>query len=871
MQTQKQTKITPMMAQYFEIKNTYPDYLLFYRMGDFYELFFDDALCASKALDITLTKRGKNEGKEIPMCGVPFHAYESYLARLVKQGYKIAICEQVEKPKEAKKRGANALVKREVVRLVTAGTLTEDTLLESSRHNYLLCAVEDGQKIGLSWVDISTGDFLTQLVEKNAFFTTLVQLNPSEIIMSEEAQNCKNLKNIILEYKNIITFLPCARFSYLNMKERMEKFFSINLLDSFGSFTRSEISAAGALIDYLLLTQKGKFPNLKKPHQVVQEQFMSIDASTRNGLELFHSNTQKNGKGLFSIINKTVTNAGARLLGDFLSAPLKNAFEINQRLMGVEFFYKQTDIRLKIREKLKTLSDMDRALARLSIGRGGPKDLATIRDSLMILPSVNGLFVHSILPDILKIYKDNLSIYDDLADDLFRALKPELPVLIREGGFIASGYFQKLDDLRYTKEHSRKLLADLTENYICATGINSLKIVYNNLLGYFIEVPSKYASQLLNKDPFIHRQTTANTIRFTTRELNQLDDDLRNASEKAIELEMEIFNTFVQKIISRIDDLHKTSEALAFFDVMSALGELAVDENYCLPIVDNSTIFNIQQGRHPVVEKSLQEQHISFISNDCVLKDAERLWLLTGPNMAGKSTFLRQNAIIAIMAQMGSFVPALSAHIGVIDKVFSRVGASDDLARGQSTFMVEMVETATILNQATEHSLVILDEIGRGTATFDGLSIAWAVVEYLHDQCQCRTLFATHYHELTALKKQLSNMALYTMAIKEWQGDVVFLHSVEVGAVDKSYGIHVGKLAGLPLVVIKRAEMILKILEKEKSGSKKLADDLPLFSSALKEPEKTPLEKEFAFINPDLMTPKEALDVLYRLKESLKN
>ncbi len=874
-QTEKENKthkITPMMAQYLKTKQEYSDYLLFYRMGDFYEMFFDDAVIASKVLDINLTKRGKHLGEDIPMCGVPFHAYESYLARLVKSGYKVAICEQMETPEEAKKRGSSSCVKRDVIRIVTSGTLTEDTLLESDKHNYLLVVFQDATHVGLAWADMSTGDFYTQSILPGNLMSVLERLNPGEIIVPDNLDQNEELKTPLDEYRYITTTLSNVRFSYMNSKERLEKTFHVFTMDSFGSFTRAEITAAGTLLDYIFLTQKGVFPNLKQPLRLNEERLMGIDATTRRSLELFKSlSGDKKGKSLFQVMNKTTTHAGARLLAEFLSAPIKDVDEINSRLECVSFFVHENEIRQKLRDILKELPDMDRALSRLLIGRGGPKDMAIVRDTLKIIPNLRLLFAHAIVPETLIFYMSEMGFQDELVDTLQQALRWELPISTKEGNFISKGYNKGLDELRYLKEHSRKVLADLQVRYIQKTDISSLKITYNNILGYFIEVPARFFAKMSQPEMnFIHRQTLATTVRFTSEDLMNLEKSLSEAEEQMLAIELRLFNDLLDMIKARIENIRRASYALSFFDVVSALGELAVQNNYCRPTIDASLAFDIQKGRHPVVEEALKDQQIPFSANNCSLEgETGRLWLLTGPNMAGKSTFLRQNALIAIMAQMGSFVPAQSAHIGIVDKVFSRVGASDDLARGQSTFMVEMVETASILNQSTDKSLVILDEIGRGTATFDGLSIAWAVVEYLHDKIQCRTIFATHYHELTALKEQLKNLSLHTMMIKEWNDEVVFLHTVADGAVDKSYGIHVGKLAGLPQVVVKRAEQILQSLENEKKKNQSITDDLPLFSCVLEkeEPELSPLQQELMFVNPDNLSPKEALDVLYRLKK----
>ncbi len=874
-QTEKDTKVTPMMAQYLSAKQEHPDYLLFYRMGDFYELFFDDAVAASKTLDIMLTKRGKHLGEDIPMCGVPIHSYESYLARLVKAGYKVAICEQMETPEEAKKRGYNACVRREIIRLVTPGTLTEDTLLESDKHNYLLVAFQDASHVGLAWADMSTGDFFTQSVQPNEFISSLERLNPGEIIVSEAMDRPETFEKPLLEYRFITTAWPDARFSFINSKERLEKTFGVMTMDAFGAFTRAEVTAAGTLLDYIFLTQKGNLPQLKQPTRLNEDRLMGIDATTRRSLELFKSvSGDRGGKSLYQIMNKTMTHAGARLFAEFLSSPIKDVDEINMRLECVDYFTREHEVRANARGCLKGLPDLERALSRLLMDRGGPRDLAVIRDVLDIIPKFRLCFAHTDIPETFRFYMDEMGFPDELVDTLKQALRWELPALARDGDFIMKGYNAGLDQLRYFKDHSRKIMADMQAKYTEKTGISNLKLTFNNVLGYFIEVPARFMAKMQEPElGFIHRQSLANVVRFTTEELMNLENSLRDGDEKMLAFELRLYNELVDMVKAQVEDIRRAGYALAFFDVMASLGELAVQNNYCRPTVDYSLVFDIQEGRHPVVEESLKESQTPFAPNDCHLDDEKgRLWLLTGPNMAGKSTFLRQNALIAIMAQAGSFVPAKSAHIGVVDKVFSRVGASDDLARGQSTFMVEMVETATILNQATERSLVILDEIGRGTATFDGLSIAWAVVEYLHDKTQSRTIFATHYHELTALNETLANLSLHTMMIKEWNDEVVFLHAVGDGAVDKSYGIHVGKLAGLPPVVISRAEQILSSLESKKAKTQSLTDDLPLFSAVLEkeEPKESAVEKELSFINPDNMTPRDALDTLYKLKSLAK-
>ena len=871
---EKEQKITPMMEQYLAVKKQNPDYLLFYRLGDFYELFFDDAIKASAALDIALTKRGKHLGQDVPMCGVPFHAYESYLARLVQKGFKVAICEQMETPEEAKKRGTNATLNRQVIRLVTAGTLTEDVLLEAKKHNYLLVAVLDGADVGLAWADMSTGDFYTQLVPLTDLANTLARLEPSEIIRSMAHCNNVAFNKVMTHFMDNLSSMPDARFSFLNAKERLEKTYGVKTIDSFGHFSRSEVTAAGVLLDYISLTQKSDLCSLKPPVRQNESDLMQIDASTRHSLELFHSLSKERGaKSLYNIMDKTLTGAGGRLFAEYLSSPQTDVQIINERLDAVQFFINQNELREKIRDLLKNMPDIERALSRLALGRGGPRDLGCLRDAMLALPHVTNIFLRAELPTHIKKALDSITDFSALSETLKDALEPDLPVSTREGNFISKGFHAGLDQLKEFRDDSSMVIMEMQTRYSREQEIPNLKISYNNLLGWFVEVNAKFAPKLINNPElgFIHRQSLSNSVRFTTKELSDIENQLRGAGDKIKAFEEQIFADLVQQTLQRSHDLMLISRALADLDVSAGLAELAIQKNYCHPVVDNSHVFEIQGGRHPVVEEALSREHQTFSANDCLLNDNDNLWLLTGPNMAGKSTFLRQNALIAIMAQMGSFVPATSAHIGVVDKVFSRVGASDDLARGQSTFMVEMVETATILNHATERSLVILDEIGRGTATFDGLSIAWSVVEYLHDHNQCRTIFATHYHELTALKSKLDRMSLHQMMIKEWDDEVIFLHTVGEGAVDKSYGIHVGKLAGLPNVVVKRAEQILKKLEAQNTHTTTIVDDLPLFSTIVQKEEQSQSKADelLRSINPDELSPKEALDKLYILKSLL--
>ncbi|HLI10118.1 MAG TPA: DNA mismatch repair protein MutS [Alphaproteobacteria bacterium] len=868
-----------MMAQYLEAKAAHPDCLLFYRMGDFYELFFEDAVAASKALDIILTRRGKHDGEDIPMCGVPVHAADAYLARLIRHGFRVAVCEQMEDPAAAKKRGSKAVVRREVIRIVTPGTLTEETLLDARRHNYLAALAEAQGGLALAWLDMSTGDFQVQSAEQAGLAAVLARLAPGEIILSERLLERPALFELLGEWKAKLTPQPAARFDSDGGRRRLEAFYKVKALDGFGSFTRAELAAAGALLDYVELTQKGKLPRLGRLQQLRAGAVLEIDAATRRNLELVETLAGERRGSLLATIDRTLTAGGARLLGAYLAAPLTDPAAIAHRLDMVQFFVANEPLRAAVRAILKGIPDLARAISRLAVGRGGPRDLAAIRDGLgEAARLVQALKAPGLVepPAGLRAAVRDLGEHGVLVERLRRSLGAELPHLARDGGFIAPGYHDALDGERMLRDESRRLVAALESRYRSETGIASLKIRHNNVLGYYVEVTATHADKLPSgaAGRFIHRQTMASAMRFTTAELAELEEKISRAADKALAIELQLFDDLAGEVMARAEEIALAARALAALDVAAAFAELAIERRYSRPVVDDSLAFSIKSGRHPVVEAALEaSQAGAFVTNDCELAPAQRLWLVTGPNMAGKSTFLRQNALIAILAQIGSYVPAEAAHIGVIDRLFSRVGAADDLARGRSTFMVEMVETAAILNQAGERSLVILDEIGRGTATFDGLSIAWAALEHLHAVNRCRALFATHYHELTTLAAKLDALACYTMRVKEWQGDVVFLHEVAPGAADRSYGIHVARLAGLPAAVVARAEEILATLEKgeEASAITRLAEDLPLFSAAARSPAAPPvrsseLEERLAALHPDELSPKEALDILYELK-----
>jgi DNA mismatch repair protein MutS len=897
-------RVTPMMEQYIEIKAANPDCLLFYRMGDFYEMFFGDAEIASRALNIVLTKRGKHHGADIPMCGVPVERADEYLHRLIAQGHRVAVCEQTEDPAEARKRGNKSVVRRGVVRLVTAGTLTEDTLLDASRNNYLLALVRGRASAGddrfaLAWIDISTGEFRVAECDRSSVGAEMARVEPGEIIVSDALYADAELAPLLRTFPAV---MPLTRdvFDGATAERRLAAFFGVATTAAFGAFSRLELAAAAAAVTYIERTQLGKRPPLSPPARENAGATLAIDQATRGNLELIRTMSGERRGSLLAAIDRTLTSAGARLLAQRLAAPLTDPAEIAHRLDSVGAFVGDSAARADLRALLKAVPDLARALARIVVTRGGPRDLAAIRDGIFAAAEfAKRLAAMGDIPHELAQATQSLCRPDSaLAAELARALGDELPAFRRDGGFVRAGYLPVLDEARALRDESRRVIAALQMQYAETTGIRSLKIKHNNVLGYFVDVSAQHGEKLMSaplNGIFIHRQTTAGQVRFTTTELGELESKIASAADRALALEFEVFDRLATSVTAASAAIKEAAGALALLDVATALAALAVERDYVRPQVDNSLAFAISGGRHPVVEQALAGDGGPFVANDCDLsppaeaagqaatKTAGRIWLITGPNMAGKSTFLRQNALIAVLAQMGSFVPAKAAHIGVVDRLFSRVGAADDLARGHSTFMVEMVETAAILNQAGERALVILDEIGRGTATFDGLSIAWATIEHLHENNCCRALFATHFHEMTALATKLPRLHNATMRVKEWQGDVVFLHEVVAGAADRSYGIQVAKLAGLPPSVIERAKVVLAQIEAEDrtSPTRALIDDLPLFAAARQETKSASgampqpdaalaaVVEGLKALNPDEMSPRDALDALYALKAKL--
>ncbi len=891
--------LTPMMSQYLDIKSRAGDALLFYRMGDFYELFFEDAVVASQALDITLTRRGRHQGDGIPMCGVPYHASETYLARLIRKGFTVAICEQVEDPAAARKRGSKSVVAREIVRIVTPGTLTEDNLLEARESNFLgaLALLRGGEEAALAVVELSTGEVLVQATSAQQLASDVSALSLSELVMADLPTG---LEEPSTSWRAAIgravggariTLQPTSCFSVQTGEDRIKSAYRVYSVDGFGSFTRSEKSALGALLSYVETTQVGRLPALQPPRRIAPGATMAIDNATRLSLEIVRSQNGAREGSLLAAIDRTVTGPGARLLAARLSAPITDVAAIRRRLDAVEWIASEAAACAALRTLLKAAPDMARAQSRLTLGRGGPRDLGALRDGLRSARSIADIFsFRDSAPDELSAAVAALRACADgalssLGRLLESALGKTLPHLARDGGWVAAQFDPRLDETRQLRDEARKVIAGLEARYRSETGVKSLKIRHNNVFGYFIETSPAQADALMAGDTsqlFVHRQTLANAVRFSSSELADLDARIARALDEAVAREIDVFDRLASEAIACAREISAAAAALAALDVAASFATLAREEDYVRPQVDDTRAFRIRAGRHPVVEIAAHRASgPAFVANDCILGEGEAsyLWLVTGPNMAGKSTFLRQNALIAVIAQSGGFVPAAEAHIGVVDRLFSRVGAADDLANGRSTFMVEMIETAAILHEAGPKSLVVLDEIGRGTSTFDGLSIAWATVESLHDRNMCRGLFATHYHELTGLSARLPRLVNVSMRVREWRGDVVFLHEVAPGAADRSYGVAVARLAGLPTEVINRAGEILKGLEEGRKTGPALSD-LPLFASVHQpvtqsppKPEQPAIDQLLALIDsidPDALSPREALDLIYGLKSAAR-
>jgi DNA mismatch repair protein MutS len=849
-----------MMAQYRRLKDEAGEALLFYRMGDFFELFFDDAKTASACLDIALTKRGEDLGEPIPMCGVPVHSAESYLARLIKSGHRVAIAEQVESPAEARKaRGSKALVERAIIRLVTPGTLTEENLLESASANWLAAIGRAGDELAIAAADISTGRFELVSCGPGELAAELARLSPAETIADSSVPGIRSSPGK-------------GGFDSLAGERALKSRFGLATLDGLGSPTRAELAAAGGLLTYLDATQKGAGILLDAPRRVARSSHMTIDAASRESLELTRSVNGSVAGSLLGEIDRCQSAAGRRLLSEDVAAPLTGRTEIEQRLALVAWLHQDAIRRERVRVALKAMPDFARALARLAAGRGGPRDLASLRDGLGAAALLKGeLECEPDRPPLLDSLLPRLGGHDSVIDKLARALVASPPLDASKGGYIAEGYDGDLDALRDAASNGRRAIAALEARYREATAISSLKIRHNAVLGYHVEVSAKHADKLMSPDSgFTHRQTLAGVVRFNSPELHEEASRVIEAGAHALAAEAAHAEELMRLVVAASVRITATAEAIARIDVAAAHAHRAAEGGWTRPQLTDEPCLEIEGGRHPVVETSLRDSGERFVANDLSMGPTDRLWLITGPNMGGKSTFLRQTALIAVLTQAGSFVPAARATIGIVDRLFSRVGASDNLVRGRSTFMVEMVETAAILAQAGPSSLVILDEIGRGTSTYDGLAIAWAVVEAMHDEVRCRTLFATHYHELTRLAGRLDCLSLHHVRAREWKGDLVLLHEVAGGAADRSYGIAVAKLAGLPPSVVARARSVLAKLEAGRDATGGIAaglDDLPLFAATMEAEHKSdPFASALEGIDPDRLSPLEALEQLYALK-----
>jgi DNA mismatch repair protein MutS len=873
-QGQQKSGVTPMMAQYLALKEEAADCLLFYRMGDFFELFFDDARTAAQVLDIALTSRGEHAGAPIPMCGVPVHSAEGYLARLIKAGCRVAIAEQVETPEAAKKRGGSkALVARDIVRFVTAGTLTEEALLEPRRANVLAAVCQVRGLVGIAACDISTGRMELEECAADRLGAALARVGASEIVAPDGGADAP--------FDAIPR--PARDFASDGGAARLRAVHGVATLDGFGAFTPAMLAAAGGLVAYLEHVGRGALPLLLPPAARAGDAHLAMDEATRASLEILAS-TQGGRRGsLIDTIDRCVTGAGARQLADDLSAPLTDARAIAERLELVQWLHDDALLREDLRAVLRKLPDIGRALGRIVAGRGSPRDLGQLRDGLGEARRMRDHLLRlGERPALLERLLPVLGGHGALTDLYDRALVPSPPTERSQGGFIAEGYDAALDALRETSGNARRAIAALEAKYRDQTGVSALKIRHNGVLGYFVEVPARHADGLMAPDSgFTHRQTMAGAVRFNALALHEEASRIAEAGGHALAAEEAHFEELVAAAMESRHAIAATAEALARIDVAAGQAERAAEGQWCRPQIAEDACLEIEGGRHPVVEAALAAQSgrgggERFVANDCRLGPDDRLWLVGGPNMGGKSTFLRQNALIVLLAQAGGFVPAQAARIGMVDRLFSRVGASDNLARGRSTFMVEMVETAAILAQATERSFVILDEVGRGTSTYDGLALAWAVVEAVHETNRCRCLFATHYHELSRLAESCEALSLHHVRAREWKGDLVLLHELAEGPADRSYGLAVARLAGVPAPVLKRAKVVLDRLEKARVATGGLAaglGDLPLFAAAYEaDSEKLDTIRErLNGLDVDALSPREALDLLYELKREAGN
>ncbi|MDR1236042.1 MAG: DNA mismatch repair protein MutS [Holosporaceae bacterium] len=860
---------TPAMSQYLTIKAQYPGCLLLFRLGDFFELFFDDAKTASAILNIALTHRGKHMNEDVPMCGIPVATLDAYVGRLVKYGQKVAICDQVEDVQEAKKRGGKSLIKREVTRILTAGTIIEENLLDSACNNFLMSVVpnicaktEKIKTVSFAAIDISTGDFFVNTCLPNEFSSVFEMYRPREILISSGIENTEFAKSLPRTSKTLITSLPDSKFNPSVEKQRLERYFKVSTLDGFGIKLNNELSACGAVLEYLMITQRGNFSELPPPKKVSFCDYLIIDPSTAKSLEITVSTHGEYEYSLLGAINKTKTAFGSRALAARIAMPLVNKELLEKRLECVEFFLKNEKLMRLTRETLAGCPDFERAVCRIKFNKFSPRDLGDIRESLRIIASLKDIFSDIQIPSEGEYFFEKLRDFSDLHRLLKKALVERLPVSNISPGIIADGYSPKLDNLRYLRNHSEELIADLQQKYISESGINTLKIKNNGVLGWYIEISLSQKSKV--PPHFIHRQTLVNGARYTTEDLIALQSKLTDVTDEQDAEETRLYNEIVGEVLKFDEEISYAVKMLSLLDIHSNLACVALDRNYVRPEISSDPILEIENGRHPILDLCTKE----FIANSCDLTAESKICLLTGPNMAGKSTYLRQNALIVILAQAGSYVPATKAAVGIVDRLFSRIGASDDIARGRSTFMVEMIETATILNQATDKSFVILDEVGRGTSTYDGLSIAWAVVENLYNINKCRVLFATHYRELTALQNSLKNIKCKTLKVQEWNKEVVFYHKIIEGIADKSYGIHVAGAAGVPRSVIRRAAELLKkfesTMDKNCASIFEMSEQMELSYNADSE-----LREKLKTLNINDISPINALEILQELKAAV--
>ena len=901
--TRDYDEATPVISQYLKIKQEHPDSVLFFRMGDFFELFFEDAVIAADILGITLTKRGKFKDQDIPMCGVPVNKYEKYLHDLVRGGLKVALCDQTETSEDARKRGAKSVVKREVVRIITTGTLTEESLLSGNKANYLSACLIRGNTFSFAWVELSTGESRVISADLKRFDEIFLRINPSEFIIRNSLEIPDDIWSFIKELGTVITFVSDSSFNAERAKKRLEDVYKIIDFQIFADFTQDEYSVMGAVYDYVEITQKNAYVMLQQPICENLDKSVQFDYNTWESLEVTKTNRGTYKGSLQSFLDHTMTSCGARLLGQWISQPVTDINIIRRRADCVEYFYQEHEKRTLLRKIIYKMPDAERIISRIVMGRSNPRDLYNLGKTLEQATEVwRFLLLYKSeavisVPDVIIGFIDGWNDFTALIHEISISLVEAPPYIIKNGDFIASGYSHALDEIRKIRDDSQSILMKMQRKYQDETGINNLKIKNNNVLGYFIEVTESQSENMFSDNlitKFVHRQSLKGAVRFTTAELSDLEIEIGRSFSQAISIEIEIFEKICEMVISMQDNIRQCFALISELDVILSFSHIANAKMWVRPEVDDSLALEVVGGWHPIVHDTLMHEKGagSFIVNDCIIHTDmhhQSLWLITGPNMAGKSTFLRQNAIIIILAQIGCFVPASKARIGVVNQIFSRVGASDDLARGRSTFMVEMIETATILNRANERAFVIFDEIGRGTSTYDGLSIAWAVVEYLHNVNKCRTLFATHYHELGYAANKLHNIRNMTVKIKEWHDDIVLLHKIEDGVARGSYGIKVARLAGLPIDVVQRAQELLYAFEGEHINA--LSDTLKKFidSPECLDVNKTSahraigelshreyswcsaMQEYMSQINPDNMSPKEALDALYNIHNIMEH